>query len=346
MCGTSREISPACAHPLSLWKVWSQISLMEPVGVGVVARPRLPLVDAAGHHVEQVRDHTARQDELAVGVPPVHAPRVRRALGENLELLRDFGWNRQTAAFMRVAGAVELVVAVFLHVARGSPWVPSHLSDAVNTPCRPYSQPSGPHWKVLSVSCVSWLPKPLQQHLELARLVVLVFDEPQVRRRPRRTPRRGRPRCRYARSNAPSPAAARSGRDREVLALGEHGPLVAHAVAVGVLQDDDAVAGGLALGRAATGTRSTRPPRSRPRSSMVKATGLTTCGSPANSLTSNSGATVKRLTVSSGVRYGWPDDFRLSNPNCFWADAADVARKRTTSGRSRRMGRTRKMERG
>ena len=57
----------------------------------------------------------------------------------------------------------------------------------------------------------------------------------------------------------------------------------------------------------------------RPRSSMEKATGLMTCGSPANSLTSNSGGTVMPATVSAGVRYGWPDAFRLSNPNSFCA---------------------------
>jgi hypothetical protein len=36
---------------------------------------------------------------------------------------------------------------------------------------------------------------------------------------------------------------------------------------------------------------------------MVNAIGLTQFGSPANSFTSNSGATFIRLTVSSGARY-------------------------------------------
>ena len=35
-----------------------------------------------------------------------------------------------------------------------------HFAEWVKTPCSPYSRPSGPHWKVFSVSCVSWLPKP------------------------------------------------------------------------------------------------------------------------------------------------------------------------------------------
>ena len=42
--------------------------------------------------------------------------------------------------------------------------------------------------------------------------------------------------------------------------------------------------------------------QTRPRSSMVMATGLTTIGSAANSLTSNPSATFIRRTVSSGDR--------------------------------------------
>ena len=59
--------------------------------------------------------------------------------------------------------------------------------------------------------------------------------------------------------------------------------------------------------------------QTRPFSSMENATGLMQSGSPANSLTSNSGGTLNFATVSAGVRYGCPDPLRLSKPNSFWA---------------------------
>src|SRR5438105_14532279 len=71
---------------------------------------------------------------------------------------------------------------------------------------------------------------------------------------------------------------------------------------------------------------------------MVNATGFTTCGSAAKSFTSNSSGTFIRFTDSSGVRYGWPDGLRLSNPYSFWAKAGDAARSATVNAREVRMG--------
>src|SRR5262249_39008364 len=50
-------------------------------------KPSLPYVVAARHHMEQVRDDATAENELSVGVSPVHAPRVARPFSEDLELL-------------------------------------------------------------------------------------------------------------------------------------------------------------------------------------------------------------------------------------------------------------------
>src|SRR6478609_4433098 len=77
--------------------------------------------------------------------------------------------------------------------------------------------------------------------------------------------------------------------------------------------------------------------QTRPFSSTVMAIGLTTSGSAAKSLTSKPSATFMRLTDSSGLRYGWPDDLRLSKPYSFCARAGRTQRaNRTATGRDRR----------
>src|SRR5262249_3650825 len=58
------------------------------VGVGVEVLPRLPDVQAAGDHVEQVRDDTGGQEAGAVLIE-VEPPRVTGAFSEDLELLRE-----------------------------------------------------------------------------------------------------------------------------------------------------------------------------------------------------------------------------------------------------------------
>ena len=86
-----------------------------------------------------------------------------------------------------------------------------------------------------------------EDRFELARLVVLVLDEPDVRRRPD-------PDAAVAdfqpgaEVEGAEPGLLALLADREVFALAEDGALVAEAIAVGVFQNHDAVARGFALG--------------------------------------------------------------------------------------------------
>ena len=80
----------------------------------------------------------------------------------------------------------------------------------------------------------------LQQHLEPARLVVLVLDEEQVRGRTDEHPAVPDLDAGAEIERAQIGLLALLG-DGEVLALGEHRALVAHAVTVGVFEDDDFV---------------------------------------------------------------------------------------------------------
>src|SRR5262245_28745966 len=58
------------------------------VRVRIETHASLTLVNATGHDVIEMRNHAATEDELAIGVAPVHAPRVACAFREDFELLR------------------------------------------------------------------------------------------------------------------------------------------------------------------------------------------------------------------------------------------------------------------
>src|SRR5262245_53344432 len=75
----------------------------------------------------------------------------------------------------------------------------------------------------------------------------------------------------------------------------------------------------------------------RPRSSNVNAIGLMTSGSAATSLTSQPAGTLKRLSDSSGVRYGCPEGLVLTKPNSRWAWAWEVNPAQTRLRATRRM---------
>ena len=166
--GVSSEIRPACAPARFLVERVVRYLFQIAIDVRVVALPGLPNVVAALHDVVQVRNHAAAEDELAVGVAPVHAPRVARPLREHLELLR----LRVVAPDGRVhprAGAVG----------------PLRLDHRI---CENAVQAVQPAVRS-PLECVQSLVRVLaaeavQQHLELAGFVVLVLDEPQVRRAP------------------------------------------------------------------------------------------------------------------------------------------------------------------
>ena len=238
---------------------------------------------------------------------------LRRALGEDLELLRRRVVAPDGGVHARVR-AVEL--GRRLHVGVREDAVQA-VEPAVRAPLEGVQRLV----RVLAAEA-------LQQHLELARLVVLVLDEPQVRRRRRRRRRRGRPRCRC-------PGRTRRAGLLPLLGTGKSLPSaktvrLSHAPSPSVssrmtMRSRGVLPFGVRFGYSKHSTTQTRP-----FSSMVNAIGLTTCGSPAKSFTSNSSATLNFATVSSGLRYGWPDALRLSKPNSFWANA------RTTRRRARR----------
>src|SRR5262245_23004838 len=56
------------------------------VGVGIEAGPCLALVNAARDHVKQVWNHATAENELPIGVAPIHAPWVAGAFGKDFEL--------------------------------------------------------------------------------------------------------------------------------------------------------------------------------------------------------------------------------------------------------------------
>ena len=97
----------------------------------------------------------------------------------------------------------------------------------MNTPWVPYSQPSGPHEKVLSISWVSWYPQPSSRTCggpAGTSVPSLTRDEEQVGR-------------------CADEHAAESDLDsaHQVQAFDEHLAAVERAVAVGVLEDEDAI---------------------------------------------------------------------------------------------------------
>src|SRR5260370_22434896 len=65
--------------------------------------------------------------------------------------------------------------------------------------------------------------------------------------------------------------------------------------------------------------------------------GLIMSGSAAKTFTSQPGGTRKRLSDSSGVRYGWPEGRVLTNPNSPWANATGrrTQKRRTAALRNR-----------
>src|SRR5262245_30307040 len=152
------------------------------VRVRVEGRPRLPLVVSAANDVIQVRDDAAAEDELAVGVPPVHAPGVRGALGEDLELFvagvvpPDAGVD-----FDRRAGGVSPLL-----VFNRGLTAPARLDDftmAANTVQAVQPAVGAPLEGVERLVRVL-AAAALEEDFELARLVVLVLDEPEVGRGP------------------------------------------------------------------------------------------------------------------------------------------------------------------
>ena len=226
-----------------------------------------------------------------------------------------FGWYRQTPPFIRVSGPSSAGFTVALR------------EDAVQ-PVEPAVRPplEGVQRLVRVLAA-----EPLQQRLELARLVVLVLDEPEVRRRPDEHPAvpdldPG------GQVERPEAGLLPLLGHREVLPLGEHRPLVADAVAVGVFEDDDAVPRGLPLRRPARVLEALDDPDpallvdgERDRVDHLRLAGeqlhLELGRRPSSA-----------CTVSSGVRYGWPDGLRLSNPNSFWAKAGPASEQQGGDG--------------
>ena len=125
---------------------------------------------------------------------------------------------------------------------------------------------------------MSWLPKPLSNFSNLPGLSFLFSMNQKYGGAPTNTPPR-----------PTSKPVARSNALGEILAFGEDGPLVADAGAFGVLENHDAIARHFALGGVRFGYSKHSITHTRPFSSTVIATGLTTCGSAANSLTSKPG---------------------------------------------------------
>ena len=181
------------------------------VAVRVVRGARLALVNPARHHVVQVRDDAARQNDLPVGVAPIHAPRVARALAENLELLRlrvqapHGGVHPRFGAVERLHGALREDAMQSVEPAVGAP------GEGVERLVR-----------------VALVVPAIEEDLRLPgglRLIPVAHgDEHQMRSRA-----------------DPNAAEADFNAADEVQFLHEDRALVELAVAVGVLKDQDAI---------------------------------------------------------------------------------------------------------
>ena len=182
------------------------------VGVRVEVRARLPLVAAALDDVVAVRDDAGLDERLAVLVE-VEAPGVARAVGEDLEVVPrrviapDAGVDRR-AVLVRRAGLADLRVG----------------EDAVAAVEPAVRAPGEGVQRLVRVLVAPAVEQDLRRAGGLV-VAVLDRDEQQVRRRA-------------------DPDAAEADLDAadEVQALDEDGALVELAVAVGVLEDQDAVA--------------------------------------------------------------------------------------------------------
>ena len=189
------------------------------VRVRVEVRAGLPLVAAALNDVVQVRDDAGRAERLAV-VVEVDAPRVARALGEDFELVP----RRMIAPDAGVERHALVVGRARLADAR----VREHAVAAVEPAVRAPDEGVERLVRVLVGPAV-------EQDLRLAVghvVAVAIGNEQQVRRRA-----------------DPHAAEADFQAAHQVQPLGEHRALVELAVAVGVFEDQDAVAA-LALRRA------------------------------------------------------------------------------------------------
>ena len=189
------------------------------VDVGVEVRAGLALVSRARDHVVQMRDDAGGRESLAV-VVEVEAPRVAGAFGEDLEDVP----GRMVAPDRRRSAAGARRQAPGLADVR----VREHAVRSVEPPVR------APRERVERLVRVLIAPAVEQNLRRSCRTVVPSFvrNEHQIR-------------CRA------DPHAAESDFDAadEVQVFGEDLPAVETAVAVGVLEDQDAVLA-LAVGRA------------------------------------------------------------------------------------------------
>src|SRR5262249_51276656 len=127
----------------------------------------LALVRAAGTDVEQVRNNATTQDELAIGVAVVHAPRIARPVCKNLEVL-GLGDVAPDASIQLYLLRIGLVGIGNLGV--GEDAVQS-VQPAVRSPLKGIER----FVRVLAA-------EPFEENLELPRLVVLVLDEKKIGR--------------------------------------------------------------------------------------------------------------------------------------------------------------------
>src|SRR5690606_34741743 len=114
------------------------------VGIGVEMLSGLTTIPGSLNDMVQMRDHTYRNKGVAV-IVECDTPGVTGPVRENFKLMP--GWV-----------IAEHPGVKPIRSSSGVPGLP--ILECVNTPCVPYSQPSGPQVKVLRVSCVSWYPKP------------------------------------------------------------------------------------------------------------------------------------------------------------------------------------------
>ena len=181
------------------------------VGVRVEMLPGLPLVARALDDVEEVRNHARLGKEIAVRIP-INPPRIARAVREHLEFLP----LRLVAPHARID--LHAILVRRTRLAHGA--VREDAVAAVEPAVRPPLKSVQRLMRVVSAPSI-------QQHLDFARLrVVPIFhrDENEIRRR-----------ADEHSAEADLDAA------HEIQPLHENGALVRIAVAIRVLEDEDAI---------------------------------------------------------------------------------------------------------
>ena len=180
------------------------------VGVGLEMLTGLTLVAGARQHMVKVGDHAGRDEHIPAGVE-IEAPGIARALGEDLELPR--------AGVEAPDAGVDLPALL----GRRTRLADHRVREDAVAAVEPAVGPPGEAVQGL----VRVLHRPtVEHHLGLARTVLRVLrDEHQFRR-----------------GADPHPAVADLDAAHEVEPLEEDGALRVAAVAVDVLEDEDAVA--------------------------------------------------------------------------------------------------------